>query len=74
MFLNDNQYFYVYLYWGKCPLGHICSMLANHFPKTKKKIVFFILNLYCYKQVAKNVFFYKYFILRRSGVNITEVF
>ena len=34
MFLNDNQYFYVYLYWGKCPLGHIRPPpLANHYTK-----------------------------------------
>ena len=41
MLLNDNQYFYVYLYWGKCPLGHVRPPLANHY--TKKKFKFFIL-------------------------------
>ena len=31
MFLNDNQDFYVYLYWGKRQMGHICPMLANQY-------------------------------------------
>ena len=33
IFLNDNQYFYAYLYWGKCPLGHIRPPppLQNHY-------------------------------------------
>ena len=29
IFLNDNKYFYAYLYWGKCPLGHIRPPLAK---------------------------------------------
>ena len=29
IFLNDNKYFYVYLYWGKCPLGHTRPPLAK---------------------------------------------
>ena len=33
MFLNDNQYLYAYLYWGKSLKGHICPMLANQYPK-----------------------------------------
>ena len=33
MFLNDNQYFYVYLYWGKSQMGHICPMLPNQYAK-----------------------------------------
>ena len=33
MFINDFQYFYVYLYWGKSQMGHICPMLANQYPK-----------------------------------------
>ena len=36
IFLNDNQYFYAYLYWGKCPLGHIrppppCKIITQIF-------------------------------------------
>ena len=49
IFLNDNQYFYVYLYWGKCPLGHIpppCKTLHKNFFKF---FSFFILDVYCYK-------------------------
>ena len=54
MFLNDNQYFYVYLL-GKMPIGTYTPPLANHY--TKKKIIFFfILDVYCYKEVTKNVF------------------
>ena len=48
MFLNDNQYFNVYLYWGKSKMGHICPMLANQYPKINS-IFFFILNVDCYK-------------------------
>ena len=46
MFLNDNQYFYVYLYWGKCPLGHIRAPPPC---KSLHKIYLFILDEYCYK-------------------------
>ena len=40
MFLNDNQYFYVYLYWGKSQMGLMCPMLANQYPE--------IFSIYCY--------------------------
>ena len=51
MFLNDFQYFYVYLYWGTSQMGHICPMLVNQYPKI------FILNVYFTNNVTKNVVF-----------------
>ena len=38
---NDNQYFYVYLYWGKSQMGHICPMLANQYTKIFSIFIFF---------------------------------
>ena len=44
MFINDNQYFYVYLYRGKSQMGHICPMLANQYLKIFSIFFLFILN------------------------------
>ena len=47
IFLNDNKYFYAYLYWGKCPLGW-----QKHYTIFFFKFIylfFFILDVYCYK-------------------------
>ena len=49
MFLNDNQYFYVYLYWGKCPLGHIRPPLQIIAQIFIYLFIFFILDVYGYK-------------------------
>ena len=57
MFLNDNQYFYVYLYWGKCPLGHIRPPpLANHYTKNFKNIFFLHFRCILFQISHKNVF------------------
>ena len=68
MFLNDNQYFYVYLYWGKSQMGHICPMLANQYPK-----IYFFFHFKCtLLQIShRNCFFINIFILGRSGVNLS---
>ena len=57
MFLNDNQYFYVYLYWGKCPLGQIRPPPCKSLPQ---KI--FLKNIVTNK--SQKMFFYKYFYTR----------
>ena len=51
MFLNDNQHLYVYLYWGKCPFGHICPMIANNYRKIKKNLFKCILLQISHKNV-----------------------
>ena len=38
MFLNDNQYLYVYLYWGKCPLGQIRPPPSGACPGIRKPL------------------------------------
>ena len=41
MFLKDNQYFYVCLFWGKAKWDIYVPYAC--------KSIFFILNVYCYK-------------------------
>ena len=68
MFLNDNQYFYVYLYWAKCPLGHIPLQII-----TQKKISFFFHFRCILLQIShKKCFFISISILGRSGVKHQE--
>ena len=56
MFLNVNQYFYVYLYWGKCPLGHIRPPLQIITQHNFLFLFFFVLDVNCYKIVTQNIF------------------
>ena len=70
MFLNDNQYFYVYLYWGKCPLGHIRPPLQII---TQKNFHFFFHFRCILLQIShKKCFFISISILGRSGVKHQE--
>ena len=66
MFLNDNQDFYVYLYWGKRQIGHICPMLANQYPK-----FFFHFKSILLQISHKKCVFINIFILGHSGVKLT---
>ena len=72
-FLNDNQYFYVYLYWGKCPLGHI-RPLPLQIITQNLFLIFFILFFHfrcILLQISHKIFFFiSISILGRSGVNI----
>ena len=62
MFLNDNQSSYVYLYWGKSQMGHICLLLANQCPKIFSILQFFSHFKCISLQIShKKMFFYKYF-------------
>ena len=56
-------YFYIYLYWGKCPLGHIR-------PLPCKIITYFFFHFRCILlQIShKKSFFISISILGRSGV------
>ena len=69
MFLNDNQYFYVYLYWGKCPLGHIRPPPANHYTKFFKYFFYIFFRFRCIllEISHKKCFFISISILGRSG-------
>ena len=71
MFLNDNQHFYVYLYWGKSQIGHICPMLANQYPKIFSifYIHFFLFKCILLQISHKKCFIINIFILGHSGVN-----
>ena len=67
MFLNDNQYFYVYLYWGKSPVGHICPIFAfiesitnNIFNSFSFVFFHFTCTLV---QLSRQNFLYKYFYI-----------
>ena len=69
IFLNDNQYFYAYLYWGKCPLGHIRPP-----PLAKSLHKFF--NYFYFRCILlqishKKCIFIRISIPGRSGVNRT---
>ena len=69
MFLNDNQYFYVYLYWGKCILGHIRRDHFFSYPLqiiTQKFFIYFFISDvgYIVTNKSQNMFFYKYFYTR----------
>ena len=69
MFLNDNQYFYVY--WGKCPLGHIRPPLVNHYTEIFSNFFYFIFfHFRCILlQIShKKCFFISISIPGRSGV------
>ena len=70
MFLNDNQYFYVYLYWGKCLLGHIrpppCKSLHKNF--FNFFFIFFYFRCILLQISHKKCFFISISILGRSGV------
>ena len=47
---NDNQYFYVYLYWGKSQMGHYnVPCLQINTQKYFQFLFFSILTVYCYK-------------------------
>ena len=72
---KDNQYFYVHLFWGKCPLGHIGPppplqiitqlhyTLHNHY-----KLHFFFHFRYTLLQIShQKCFFISISILGRSG-------
>ena len=71
IFLNDNQYFYAYLYWGKCPLGHIrpppCKIITQIFFKFFF-ILFFHFRCILLQISHKKCFFISISILGRSGV------
>ena len=57
MFLNDNQYFYVYLYWGYKPNGTYMSHACKSIPPKKIIYLFFILfKCTFYKYVTKMFF------------------
>ena len=61
MFLNDNQYFYVSLYWKKKTVGNIC--LANENPKIFSTISRFLsFSMYIVNISPRTDFFYKYFL------------
>ena len=71
MFLNDNQNFYVYLYWGKCPLGEIRPPppLKSLPPKILIFFNFFFHFRCILLQIShKKCFFISISILGRSGV------
>ena len=67
MFLNDNQYFYVYLYWGKCPLGQIRPPPLQIMTQ-KLKQFFFHFRCILLQISHKKCFFISISILGRSGV------
>ena len=71
MFLNDNQYFYVYLYWGKCPLGQIRPPPCKSLPPKFFNFFYFFFHFRCILlQIShKKCFFISISILGRSGVN-----
>ena len=75
MFLNDNQYFYVYFYCGKCSLGQIRPPPCKSLPQKILKIfLLFFFHFRCILlQIShkKCVFFISISILGRSGVNTT---
>ena len=72
-FLNDNQYFCAYLYWGKCPLGHIrppCKIITQIFFKFFLNfcILFFHFRCILLKISHKKCFFISISIFGRSGM------
>ena len=71
IFLNDNQYFYAYLYWGKCPLGHISPPpLQNHYTNFFFNfyfIFYFRCTLYIVTNKSQKCFFISISVLGRSG-------
>ena len=68
MFLNDNQYFYAYLYWEKCPLGQIRPPPLQII--TQKFFPIFFSHFRCILlQIShKHCFFISISILGHSGV------
>ena len=65
MYLNDNQYFYVYLYRGKSQMGytHVYNYMFHARKSIPKKIYIFFSNVYCTKKSPK-MFFFKYVYTR----------
>ena len=72
MFLNDNQYFYVYLYWREKPSGilYACKSIPKIFCNFFLLFYFTCILL----QISHKMFlFMNIFIPRRSGVNIQTI-
>ena len=71
IFLNDNKYFYAYLYWGKCPLGHIRPSWQKHYTIFFSNLFYFFFHFRCILlQIShQKCFFISISIPGRSGVN-----
>ena len=73
MYLNDNLYFYVYLYWGKSSVGYIyMSHACKPIPKNVFGVILaFSFHMFIVKTNHKKMFLLiNIFIPRRSGVKI----